>query len=90
MFFIIKLGACWIYPSGLASIFREGNLLSAIPELMLKEKLSYFLIYFRRMILGEEVDNATIEGSTIRIYPDLTSMSSLIYSDFFIIQKKLQ
>ncbi|CAG2112457.1 unnamed protein product, partial [Medioppia subpectinata] len=27
----------------------------------------------RRMILGEDVDNTTIEGSTIRIYPDLTN-----------------
>ena len=31
------------------------------------------IIIIYRMILGEDVDNGTIEGSTIRIYPDLTS-----------------
>lgn len=36
-----------------------------------------FETWLFRMILGEDVDNATIEGSTIRIYPDLTSMSDL-------------
>ncbi len=40
------------------------------------------------MILGEEVDNVTIEGSTIRVYPDLTSMSSLIR--FFYNTKKCE
>lgn len=34
------------------------------------------------MILGEDVDNATIEGSTIRVYPDLTSMSHVIIDNF--------
>ncbi len=30
-----------------------------------------FLLF--RVVMGEDVDNETIEASTIRIYPDLTS-----------------
>lgn len=71
------------YSSGVYSIYRK-SLVWVYNEGIAWDEYSYdslTKIVSLRMILGEDVDNATIEGSTIRIYPDLTSIQIWLASE---------